>query len=222
MTRPDIAAIRKQYRLKKLNQAELHSDPMHQFEMWFQDAVEAELLEPNAMILATADTDGRPKARVVLLKGLEVNSNECGFIFYSNYKSNKAKDIDANPHAALVFNWLDLERQVRVEGNIAKVPQETSAAYFQSRPRGSQLGAWASPQSKPIESRKTLDKHLQEIDMRYQNKEIPLPEFWGGYLVQPLQIEFWQGRSNRLHDRFVYTRKTLDATSPWHMQRLAP
>ncbi len=220
----DIASIRKQYSLKKLAQDELHSDPMKQFELWFQDAIEAEILEPNAMVLATADANGRPAARVVLLKGLELNddgNDTHGFVFYSNYQSNKAKDIDTNPQAALVFNWLDLERQVRIEGSIAKVPQEVSAAYFQNRPRGSQLGAWASPQSKSIESRKTLDTRLQEIDMRYQNT-IPLPEFWGGYVVQPLRVEFWQGRSNRLHDRFVYIRDATTASSSWRVERLAP
>lgn len=210
----NLADIRKQYNLKTLERPDLASDPLMQFEAWFSDALAAEILEPNAMVLATADADGKPSARVVLLKGVQ----DGGFVFYSNYHSRKGQDIAANPHAALVFNWLDLERQVRIEGSVQKVPQEVSKGYFHSRPRGSQLGAWVSKQSQVISGREVLDERLAKLEQRYPDA-VPLPDFWGGYLVLPQRIEFWQGRNNRLHDRFVYD---LQADGAWVLERLSP
>jgi len=210
----NLADIRKQYSLKTLEHHDLAADPLSQFGTWFQDALAAEILEPNAMVLATADASGRPSARVVLLKGVQ----EGGFVFYSNYHSRKGHDIADNPQAALVFNWLDLERQVRVEGSVQKVPQEVSEAYFHSRPRGSQLGAWTSRQSEAIASREVLDQRLERLEQRYPDT-VPLPDFWGGYIVMPKRIEFWQGRTNRLHDRFVYD---VQADGTWSLERLSP
>jgi len=210
----NLADIRKQYSLKTLERPDLAADPLTQFDTWFQDALAAEILEPNAMVLATADANGRPSARVVLLKGVQ----DGGFVFYSNYHSRKGHDMAANPQVALVFNWLDLERQVRIEGSVQKVPQEVSEAYFHSRPRGSQLGAWTSRQSEVISHREVLDERLEKLEQRYPDT-VPLPNFWGGYIVMPKRIEFWQGRSNRLHDRFVYDVQT-DGT--WSLERLSP
>jgi pyridoxamine 5'-phosphate oxidase len=165
-------------------------------------------------VLATAAANGSPSARVVLLKGVQ----QGGFVFYSNYYSRKGQDMAANPQAALVFNWLDLERQVRIEGKVQKVPQDVSEAYFHSRPRGSQLGAWTSRQSQVIDERKVLDEQLATLEQRYPDT-VPLPDFWGGYVVMPHRIEFWQGRSNRLHDRFVYD---LQEDDQWTLERLSP
>lgn len=210
----NLADIRKQYSLKTLERPDLADDPLSQFDAWFQDALEAEILEPNAMVLATADSEGRPSARVVLLKGVQ----DGAFVFYSNYESRKGKDMAENPQAALVFNWLDLERQVRIEGRVQKVSQDVSEAYFHSRPRGSQLGAWVSKQSQVISGREVLDERLAKLEQRYPDT-VPLPDFWGGYMVTPARVEFWQGRSNRLHDRFVYD---LQKDGTWSLERLSP
>lgn len=210
----NLADIRKQYNLKTLEHPDLADDPLKQFEVWFNDALKAEILEPNAMVLATADAQGRPSARVVLLKGVQ----DGAFVFYSNYHSRKGQDMAANPQAALVFNWLDLERQVRVEGQVQKVPQDVSERYFHSRPRGSQLGAWVSKQSQVINGREVLDERLAKLEQRYPDT-VPLPDFWGGYMVTPIRVEFWQGRSNRLHDRFVYD---VQAAGVWSLERLSP
>ena len=188
---------------------------MRQFERWFGEAQRAEVLEPNAMTLATADADGRPAARMVLLKGVDAR----GFVFYSDYRSRKAGELAANPHAALVLYWAELERQVRIAGTVSRVASDESEAYYRSRPLGSRVGAWASHQSQPLADRAELERRWAELAAEYATKEPPLPPHWGGYRVEPLEIEFWQGRSSRLHDRIVYRRA---ADGGWHRGRLSP
>ncbi len=192
----------------------MHPDPIRQFRVWMDDAISSGIPEPNAMTLATATTDGKPSARVVLLK--EVNEN--GFVFFTNYDSRKGRELTENPCAALVFDWHETERQVRVEGRVEKISAAESDAYFHSRPSDSRLGAWASPQSREIASREELDKLQQQTEDQFNGKEIPRPPHWGGFLVRPARIEFWQGRPNRLHDRIVYQ---LDQQG-WEIIRLAP
>lgn len=209
-----IARLRKEYSRAGLTEAGSHPDPIEQFRRWFGEALGADLHEPNAMTLATATPGGRPSARVVLLKGFD----ERGFVFYTNYEGRKAREIEANPHCALVFYWGELERQVRVEGRARRVPGEESDAYFESRPRGSQLGAWVSEQSRPAESREVLERRLRALEAEYGGREIPRPQFWGGYRVEPEVVEFWQGRENRLHDRLAYRR----SGSVWERERLQP
>ncbi|MBU0695711.1 MAG: pyridoxamine 5'-phosphate oxidase, partial [Bacteroidetes bacterium] len=182
---------------------------------WFTEALNAEVLEPNAMTLATANTNGIPSARIVLLKEF---TNE-GFVFYTNYNSQKGKEIESNPYAALIFFWADLERQIRIEGVVEKVSEEESNQYFNSRPKGSQLGALTSPQSETINSREFLEKKLADLEKQYEDKEVIKPEHWGGYRVIPNRIEFWQGQSNRLHDRIVYIQ---GKDKNWKFERLAP
>lgn len=214
-SRTDIAALRKNYALHALNEADVNPDPIQQFATWFQEALDAQITEPNAMTLATANASGRPVARTVLLKDFD---NE-GFVFYTNYESRKAADLKANPQACLLFTWLDLERQVCIEGTVQKVAESESLAYFQSRPKGSQIGAWASPQSRVIPSREILEKNMEQLTAQYAEVDVlPLPEHWGGFRVSPQRIEFWQGRSSRLHDRIVYTREG----QAWTIERLAP
>ena len=208
-----IADIRQEYMRAGLVEKDAAADPFKQFDRWFQDAVQAELPLPEAMTLATATDTGRPSARVVLLKGVDAR----GFVFYTNYASRKGRELAANPHAALVFAWTELERQVRIEGTIKKVSAEESDLYFASRPLGSRLGAWASPQSMVLPDRLTLAKTVAAIVLRY-GKHPPRPPHWGGYRVLPEAIEFWQGRKNRLHDRLLYTKQTGD----WTIERLAP
>ncbi|OGA35186.1 MAG: pyridoxamine 5'-phosphate oxidase [Betaproteobacteria bacterium RIFCSPLOWO2_12_FULL_64_23] len=208
-----IADIRQEYMRAGLVEKDAAADPFKQFDRWFQDAVQAELPLPEAMTLATATDTGRPSARVVLLKGVDAR----GFVFYTNYASRKGRELAANPHAALVFAWTELERQVRIEGTIKKVSAEESDLYFASRPLGSRLGAWASPQSMVLPDRLTLAKTVAAIVLRY-GKHPPRPPHWGGYRVLPEAIEFWQGRKNRLHDRLLYTKQTRD----WTIERLAP
>ncbi|MDP2640776.1 MAG: pyridoxamine 5'-phosphate oxidase [Betaproteobacteria bacterium] len=208
-----IADIRQEYMRAGLVEKDAAADPFKQFDRWFQDAVQAELPLPEAMTLATATDTGRPSARVVLLKGVDAR----GFVFYTNYASRKGHELAANPHAALVFAWTELERQVRIEGAIEKVSAEESDLYFASRPLGSRLGAWASPQSMVLPDRLTLAKTVAAIVLRY-GKHPPRPPHWGGYRVLPEAIEFWQGRKNRLHDRLLYTKQTRD----WTIERLAP
>lgn len=211
----DVAALRKEYSLRGLRRAQLHDDPFAQFEQWFQEAVQAQLLEPNAMSLATANKTGAIKVRTVLLKGLDSR----GMVFFTNYTSRKAHDILENPQAALLFPWLSLERQVSISGKVEKISTAESLAYFTSRPVGSQLGAWVSRQSTVIPSRDYLERKLEKTQAKFQNGDIPLPEFWGGFRVVPQTIEFWQGSANRLHDRFIYT-KQLDQS--WLIDRLSP
>lgn len=209
-----IAELRKEYTRYGLQKSDVAPEPIDQFRKWFEDVLNANLYEPNAMTLATATPDGKPSARVVLLKGYD----ERGFVFYTNYEGRKAKELEANPNCTLAFYWGELERQVRVEGRACQVPGEESDAYFSSRPRGSQLGAWASQQSRPVESRTRLEDRLRELGEEHEGREIPRPPFWGGYRVEPEGMEFWQGRESRLHDRLSYTRRN----GGWEVQRLQP
>ena len=209
-----LADLRKDYTLAGLRRVELEADPIHQFQKWFQQASDAQLVEPTAMTLATADSKGRPSARIVLLKGLD----ERGFIFFTNYESRKGRELTENPNAALVFQWGELERQVRVLGTAGRLSREEAEKYFTSRPRGHQLGAWVSAQSEVISNRAVLEKRLKEFEHKYPGA-VPLPPFWGGYVLSPVEIEFWQGRLNRLHDRFRYTKQ---GNGTWLIERLAP
>ena len=208
------ARLRKEYTRAGLAESDANPDPIAQFRRWFDDALAAGLREPNAMTLATATPDGRPSARVVLLKGFD----ERGFVFYTNYEGRKARELEVNPYCALVFYWGELERQVRVEGRASRVPDGESDAYFEGRPRGSQLGAWVSEQSRPVRDRGALEDRLRELVAEYEGREVPRPPFWGGYRVEPETIEFWQGRENRLHDRLIYRR----SDGLWRRERLQP
>ncbi|HEX3035335.1 MAG TPA: pyridoxamine 5'-phosphate oxidase [Thermodesulfobacteriota bacterium] len=211
----DVSGIGKQYGLLELNESDLDPNPFKQFEKWFEDALKADLIHPNAMTVATATKDGKPSARMMLLKGFD----EDGFVFYTNSESKKGEDLAENPQAALVFWWDKLERQVRIEGHTEKVSDEKADSYFKSRPKGSQLGAWASEQSHVISSREVLEQRLQELEIKYQNREIPRPHYWTGYKLRVSSIEFWQGRPNRLHDRL---RFRLRDNGSWIIERLSP
>jgi pyridoxamine 5'-phosphate oxidase len=211
---PSIADLRQDYRQQALLESQANRDPMVQFQQWFDQAIAADLLEPNAMTLATVDATGQPSARIVLLKAIEPQ----GFTFFTNYSGRKGQELAANPKAALVFWWGELERQVRIEGNVAPISAEESDAYFHSRPIGSQLGAWASAQSQVIPSREVLEDRLEALKTQYEGQVIPRPAHWGGYRLTPQAIEFWQGRSNRLHDRLLYSRDG----DTWQRERLAP
>ena len=211
-----IADLRQNYTQAGLSEADLNSNPIEQFDIWFQQALNADLIEPNAMTLATATPDGKPTARIVLLKGV----SERGFVFYTNYESQKGQQLIANPYAALVFLWDKLERQIRIEGKVEKLTESESAQYFHSRPKASQLGAWASDQSRVIPNREVLEQKLADLEEQYSDDAtVPLPEHWGGFRVVPNRIEFWQGRPSRLHDRLVYD---LQADGNWSIKRLSP
>ena len=210
-----IADIRTDYQLASLDESVVGLDPFLFFRRWFEEAMEAAVTEVNAMTLATCDTQGKPHARIVLLKGIE----EGGFVFYTNYQSHKGRQLSESPQAALVFFWPELQRQVRIEGVVRKVSPEASDAYFQSRPVGSRIGAWASPQSAEIDGRSVLESREQEYSERFADGTIPRPEHWGGYVVVPNLIEFWQGRSSRLHDRIAFE---LTESGSWRKYRLAP
>jgi pyridoxamine 5'-phosphate oxidase len=210
-----IAEIRKEYTLHRLNELEAERDPIKQFEGWWTDAINSELPEVNAMTLATSSADGLPSARIVLLKGF----SEAGFQFYTNYESFKGRQLLENPRACLVFFWKELERQVRITGLVEKLSSKNSDDYFNSRPPGSRIGAWASPQSEVIKNSEWLDQQVDHYKLRYSGDDIPRPPHWGGYLVRPVTIEFWQGRPNRLHDRLQYT---LQQNGGWIIERLAP
>lgn len=210
-----IADIRKDYSLKALDETDLHKDAIQQFEKWWQEALFSEIEEVNAMTLATATANGKPSARIVLLKGF----SEDGFVFFSNYHSHKGSQIEDNPFVSIVFFWKELERQVRIEGGITKIIEEVSDVYFNSRPISSRIGAWASPQSKVIASRKVIEENVAELEKSFDGKDIDRPPHWGGYLVKPVMIEFWQGRTSRLHDRIQYT---AIADKGWKIERLAP
>jgi pyridoxamine 5'-phosphate oxidase len=213
LARP-VADLRKEYTRSGLQKSALAPDPIDQFRKWFDEALTANLHEPNAVTLATASPDGNPSARVVLLKGYD----ERGFVFYTNYEGRKARELEANPSCSLAFYWGELERQVRIEGHAARVADKESDAYFASRPRGSRIGAWASEQSRVVEDREELEDRLRKLEAEYEGREIPRPPFWGGYRVEPERMEFWQGRENRLHDRLSYTRRN----GGWKIHRLQP
>jgi pyridoxamine 5'-phosphate oxidase len=210
-----VADLRQEYTRAGFRETDAAPDPIEQFRRWFEEALAADLREPNAMTLATATPDGRPAARVVLLKGFD----ERGFVFYTNYESRKGRELEENPYSALVFYWGELERQVRIEGRAGRVTGEESDAYYQSRPLGSRLGAWVSEQSRPVGDRATLEERLRELEGEYEGREVARPPFWGGYRVEPEEIEFWQGRENRLHDRLLYRR---ESDQSWSMERLQP
>jgi pyridoxamine 5'-phosphate oxidase len=233
-----IADLRREYKLTALRRDDLDADPVAQFRKWFEQAEGSRAagrwrsffigvyksflalggsppIDANAATLATADKQGRPSARVVLLKGLD----ERGFIFFTNYDSRKGTELTDNPHAALVFYWADQERQVCIAGDVTRISREESEAYFKSRPRGSRLAAWASRQSEVLESRDVLEAHWKELEKKYPGDAVPLPPFWGGYVLAPTRIEFWQGRPSRLHDRFRYLKQPGNA---WRIERLSP
>jgi len=210
-----LADLRKSYTLGGLRRADLNHDPIAQFDRWMRQALDGQLVEPTAMTLATVDKAGRPSARIVLLKGVD----ERGFLFFTNYQSRKGRELLENPRAALVLYWAELERQVRIAGKVTKAPLEESEKYFKSRPRGHRLGAWVSNQSEIIAHREVLERRLATMEAQYPGEEIPLPPYWGGYFVVPDDIEFWQGRTDRLHDRFRYTKQPEGG---WLIERLAP
>ncbi|ABE32193.1 pyridoxamine 5'-phosphate oxidase [Paraburkholderia xenovorans LB400] len=210
-----LAELRKNYSLGSLDVGDVDRNPFRQFDTWFKQAVDAQLPEPNTMTLATVDPRGRPSARIVLIKGVD----ERGFVFFTNYESRKGRELAANPYASLLFYWIELERQVRVEGRIVKTSAEESDGYFASRPLGSRIGAWASNQSQVIESRSQLETREREFSLLYGDQP-PRPPHWGGYRLVPEAIEFWQGRPSRLHDRLLYTRS--DEHSDWQISRLSP
>jgi pyridoxamine 5'-phosphate oxidase len=213
-SKSEVAAMRRDYMQRALNEADLAPDPIHQFDLWFQEARNCPAVaEANAMILATVSPQGQPHARFVLLKGFDAK----GFVFFTNYVSEKGQDLESNPRAALTFGWLEQERQVRIEGEVTQMPRSAVEAYFQSRPRGSRLGAWASNQSETVADRSILEARLAEADAHFPG-DVPPPATWGGYRLAPQQIEFWQGRTSRLHDRLRYRK----SGPKWIIERLAP
>tara|TARA_B100001063_G_scaffold63708_1_gene57700 strand:+ start:5980 stop:6618 length:639 start_codon:yes stop_codon:yes gene_type:complete len=211
----DLSDIRGKYTTKGLDIPDLNSDPIKQFEQWFQDAIDEQMPEPNAMMLATVGKDMMPSVRAVLLKTFD----EQGFVFFTNYKSKKAQQIEENPNAASLFSWIPMERQIKIEGSIEKISTKDSLKYFLSRPKGSQIGAWVSHQSSIITSRSLLEQKFDEIKRKFVKGEVPFPDFWGGYIIKPVRIEFWQGGQDRLHDRFLYEK---DEKNEWTIKRLAP
>lgn len=210
-----LAGLRKEYSKASLDITTVLPNPVDQFDKWFHEALKAKVHEPNAMSLATVGDNNRPSCRIVLLKGIE----EGRFLFYTNYQSSKGKELENNPFCALTFFWPELERQVRIEGSVSRVDEKRSEQYFQSRPLGSQIGAWSSPQSSVIDNREILEERVKQIQTRFEGKDVlPKPHQWGGFEVEPSMIEFWQGRESRLHDRIQFTK----AEKQWRAHRLAP
>jgi pyridoxamine 5'-phosphate oxidase len=209
-----IADLRREYARARLDEGSVGPDPVAEFGRWFDEALNAKVLEANAMTLATATEDGAPSARIVLLKGVD----ERGFVFFTDYRSRKGEELKHNPRAALVFYWPELERQVRITGQTETMTQGDSEAYFRTRPRGSRIGAWVSHQSQVIPDRKVLEQQVSAMERKYSGDEVPLPPYWGGFRVKPDAIEFWQGRESRLHDRIRYSR----ASDGWRIERLSP
>lgn len=214
MNKLNVADLRENYKKGGIPDENVPDDPIIFFEKWLSEAISSDVMEPNAMSLATVDSDGKPNVRLVLLKGIEGETIH----FYTNYDSDKGRDLRNNPHASVAFWWPELERQVRISGSVQKLSQEVSSEYFNSRPRESQLGAWASSQSQPVGNREDLQKHYDQMVEKFDGKEIPKPDFWGGYQVRIEEIEFWQGRPGRLHDRIRYKR----AEDSWIKERLQP
>lgn len=214
LTNEQVAALRVDYALASFEESNAHPNPFDQFKVWFKEALDAQVNEPNAMTLATVKPNGTPSARIVLLKAIEGNT----FSFYTNQQSDKASQLEFQPNIALVFCWLELQRQVRIEGVVTKITDAEAEAYFETRPRKSQLGAWASPQSQVIASRMELEQRFAETTLQFENQPVPKPPHWGGYAVTPHYIEFWQGRQSRLHDRLAYTLEN----GVWKISRLAP
>ncbi|EDM38176.1 Pyridoxamine 5'-phosphate oxidase [Pedobacter sp. BAL39] len=214
LTKENLQNLRQEYRSAELAETDVDSNPIQQFKKWFTEALDAQLFEPNVMTLATANAAGKPSARIVLLKGFDEN----GFVFFTNYESHKGKELAVNPYASMVFFWPELERQVCIEGSVTKVSEEESTAYFHSRPVGSQIGASASMQSSKIGSREVLETKVELLSETYKDQEVPRPEYWGGYLLTPTSVEFWQGRPSRLHDRIAYEF----TNGSWIINRLAP
>jgi len=211
----NLADLRKDYSKASLDVSNVNPDPVVQFEKWFKEALESQLTEPNAMTLSTVNASGQPSGRIVLLKGIEAGK----FVFFTNYQSSKGHDLEKNTGCALTFFWQELERQVRIEGVADRIDAKRSTEYFQSRPRGSQVGAWSSPQSTIIANRTILEERVQEIEKKFDGQSVlPKPHQWGGYAIEPLMVEFWQGRQSRLHDRIQYTK--VDGV--WQIHRLAP
>jgi pyridoxamine 5'-phosphate oxidase len=211
----NLADLRREYTKGGLRRADLDSSPIVEFQKWFQQAMSVELLEPSAIALATADQAGRPSARIVLLK----SADERGFTFFTNYESRKGRELAENNHAAMVIHWADLEREVCIAGEVTKTSRAESEKYFSLRPRGSQLGAWVSKQSTVVPDRDFLEKRLQAVEAEFAGRDVETPPYWGGYLLVPNRIEFWQGRPNRLHDRFQYSKQ---ADGSWRIERLSP
>ncbi len=212
----EIADLRRDYNNNTLQIEEVEALPIPQFSKWFDDAMKGGVLEPNAMILSTVNEQGRPSSRVVLLKGVD----EKGFIFYTNYQSRKAQELAGNPMASLLFNWMQQERQIRIEGKVELLEENLSNSYYNKRPLGSRIGAWSSPQSRYIPNRKILEENVKSIEHLFEgNEEISRPPFWGGFRLVPDKMEFWQGRSNRLHDRLMYS---LESDGSWRIERIAP
>ena len=211
-----LADLRRDYSLAGLNEADLAANPIQQFEKWFQEALAAEIVEPNAMVLATVDAAGQPSTRVVLLKAVDAR----GFSFFTNYESRKGRELAVNPRASLTFPWIALERQVCITGNVSKLSREESAAYFKLRPRASRIGALASPrQSEAIANRAMLEERMKQLEAQHPGEDVPLPDYWGGYVLTPVEVEFWQGRPSRLHDRLRYARQP---DGSWKIERLSP
>ena len=211
----NLADLRREYTLGGLRRADLNPDPIAQFQKWFAEAIQAQLIEPSAMTLATADADGVPSSRIVLLKGVE----ERGFIFFTNYESRKGRELAENAHAAFTLFWPELEREICIAGTVSKTTRADSEKYFALRPRGSQLGAWVSRQSSVVPDRAFLEARLAEVEKQFENRQVETPPYWGGYLLAPARLEFWQGRPNRLHDRFQYSKQP---DGSWRIERLSP